>query len=236
MDGPKSIIKVPRRELDVVLTCDPAISEKVAADRTAVIAVAMTTFHKIIVLDYWVGRQGDPAKIIDKILDMAYQWQPRIIGVESVAYQAAIEPYLKRAMVQRNVFYPFTPLKPDRNERKEQRILSMQPFFRAGQIYIQRGMFDLIEEFETFPLGRTKDILDAMAYAVRLLSPQQQEAKPGLAEKLKLLQRDDPESARYWKAWARKQGTLEAEDSLDDLLEGVEGGEERFEVGVGELI
>lgn len=236
MDNSKSIIKVPRRELDVVITCDPAISERVAACRSAVVALAMTTFSKMIVLDYWVGRQGDPAKLIDKILDMAYQWQPRIIGIESVAFQASMEPYTKRAMAQRNVFYPLTMLKPDRNERKNQRILSMQPFFRAGQIYIQRGMFDLIEEFETFPLGRTQDILDAMAYAVRLLAPQQPEAKPGLQEKLKFMQREDPSSARYWRAWARKQGTLEPEETLDEMLEGVEGGEERFEVGVGDLL
>ena len=134
MDGSKSIIKVSRRELDVVLTCDPAISEKSSACRSAIIVLAMTTFHKIVVLDYWVGRQGDPAKLIDKILDLAYQWQPRIIGIESVAFQASMEPYTKRAMANRDVFYPLAMLKPDRNERKNQRILSMQPFFGAGQI------------------------------------------------------------------------------------------------------
>jgi hypothetical protein len=195
----------------------------------------MTTFSKMIVLDYWVGRQGDPAKLIDKILDMSYTWQPRLIGIESVAFQASMEPYTKRAMALRNVYYPLVMLKPDRNERKQQRILSMQPFFRAGQIYIQRGMFDLIEEFETFPLGRTQDILDALAYAIRLLAPQQPEAKPGLAEKLKAMQREDPMSARYWQALARKQGTLEPELSMDEILEG-ESVEEKFEVGVGEFI
>jgi len=236
MDSPKSIIKVSRRELDVVLTCDPAISEKSSACRSAITVLAMTTFSKIIVLDYWVGRQGDPAKLIDKILDLAYQWQPRIIGIESVAFQASMEPYTKRAMAMRNVFYPLVMLKPDRNERKNQRILSMQPFFRAGQIFIQRGMFDLIEEFETFPLGRTQDILDAMAYGVRILAPAQAEAKPGLNEKLKLLQREDPVSARYWRAYARKQGTLEPETTLDELLDNEGDGEERFEVGVGEFV
>lgn len=235
IDDSKKLISVPLRDMDVVLTCDPAISEKSSACRSAIIALGMTPFRKIIVLDYWVGRQGDPAKLIETMLDLAYKWQPRVIGIESVAFQASMEPYTLREMTIRGVYYPLLMLKPDRNERKAQRILSMQPFFRSGQIYIQRGMFDLIEEYETFPLGRTQDLLDAMAYAVRLLNPQQPANKPGLEEKLKLMGREDPESARYWKAFHRKQGKLEPEQTIDDILEDGNQIEETFEVGIGDF-
>jgi len=227
----KANIIVPRSTLDVVITCDPAISEKSAACRTAITVAGITPYHKIFLLEYWVGRQGDPARIIDKLLDLAYFWQPRLIGVESVAFQQALEPYIRREMDARNTHYSLLMLKPDRNEKKDQRILSLQPYFRSGQIYIQNGMLDFIEEYETFPLGRTRDLLDAFSYAVRLLVPQVTSRKPGLEVRLKELEARDPVSAAYWRADAKRRGLI-AEDPEDDF----EDIEEEVEAGIGEFL
>jgi hypothetical protein len=229
----KGTILVPRSTLDIVITCDPAISEKSAACRTAITVAGMTPYQKIFLLEYWVGRQGDPAKIIDKLLDLAHHWQPRVVGVEGVAFQQALEPYIRREMEARDEHYALLMLKPDRNEKKDQRILSIQPYFRSGQIYIQRGMLEFIEEFETFPLGRTRDLLDAFSYAVRLLVPQNPVKKPGLEQRLKELGSKDPISARYWRADAVRRGILEPEeDPLDDDT----GFYETNEVGIGEFL
>jgi predicted phage terminase large subunit-like protein len=234
IDVKKTMI-VPRTSLDIVICVDPAISERETAARTAIVVMAMTPYQKMFLLEYWCGRQGDPFKIIQTYLDMAHFWQPRCIGIEMVAYQKSLEPYTLKAMAERNEWWPIINLKPDRNEKKEQRIMSMQPFFRSGQVYIQRGMSEFIEEYETFPLGRTRDILDAMSYAVRLLTPQQQSKKPGLDEQLKKLARQDPMSARYWRADAVKQGLLEPEKDLDDILDEVYE-DEKFEEGVAEFV
>ena len=230
----KKTITILRSTLDIVICCDPAISERSTAARTAIVVMGMSPYQKMVLLEYWVGRQGDPAKIIDTYLGMARFWQPRCIGIEMVAFQKALEPFTMKAMAERNEYYPIINLKPDRKEKKEQRILSMQPFFRAGQILIQRGMTEFIEEYETFPLGRTRDILDAMAYAVRLLTPQQVSKRPGLDEQLKILAKEDPMSARYWRADAVKQGLLEPQKDIDDILD--EDYSDKFEEGVGEFV
>lgn len=227
-------IVVDRHSLDVVITVDPAISERSTACRSAITVGGITPYNKIFLLDYWVGRQGDPAKLIDETLRLAYEWQPRLIGIEMVGYQQALRPYMERAMMQYNRFYQVIPLKPDRNEKKEQRILSMQPYFRAGQIYILEGMLEFIEEYETFPLGQTCDILDAFAYAVRLLVPQQPSRVPGLELELKMLAKKDPMSARYWRADAVKRGLIDAQPTIDDVLE--EPDERPTEVGIGEFL
>lgn len=229
----KDHILVPRSSLDIVITCDPAISEKSAACRTAITVAGMTPYQKIFLLEYWVGRQGDPAKIIDKLLDLAEFWQPRCIGIESVAFQQALEPYTRREMENRGTHHTLLMLKPDRNEKKDQRILSMQPYFRAGQIYIQRGMLEFIEEYETFPLGRTRDLLDAFSYAVRLLVPLSVVRKPGLEQKLKELGTKDPASARYWRKDAERRGVLEPEE---DLMDDESGEYLATEVGIGDFL
>lgn len=232
--SPKAQIQVPRSSLDVVITCDPAISEKSAACRTAITVMGMTPYSKMFLLAYWVGRQGDPAKIIEELLNLADFWQPRVIGIEGVAFQQAMEPFTKREMELRGVFHPIIMLKPDRNEKKDQRILSMQPYFRSGQIYIQHGMFEFIEEYETFPLGRTRDILDAMSYAVRLLVPQAAAKKPGLEQRLQRLSETDPASARYWRADAVKRGLMDPLPSFEDDEEMLS--ETHYESGIGEFV
>ena len=140
-------------------------------------------------------------------------------------------PFTRKEMEARGEYFQVVELKPDRNEKKASRILSMQPYFRSGQIYILSGMMDFIDEYESFPNGRTKDILDAMAYAVRLLVPVVQATKPSLIRELEQL---DPSSKRYWKALAVKRGDAEPDATIDDVLDGDE--ETNVEGGIGELV
>lgn len=224
-------ILVPRAQLDVVLTCDPAISEKLDACRTAICVVGMSPGLRLFVLEYWVGRQGDPFKIIETLLRLAACWQPRVIGIEAVAYQQALLPFLERVMRTRQLWYPVVPLHPDRHEKKAQRIQSLQPYARTGQLYIQRGMLELIEEYETFPYGRTDDLLDALAHAVRLVVPKETPAAPGLDARLRELAQRSPASARYWRKDAERRGLIAPEPTLDELLDEQE---EAFAEGVGE--
>ena len=232
------LLQVKNTDLDIVMALDPAISERVKAARSAIVCMGMSPAARIYFLEYWVGRQGDPAKLIETMLDMADRWMPRCIGIETIAYQQALMPFTQRTMQQRGRYYSIVQLKPDRNgrvvEKKNQRILSMQPYFRAGQVYIQSGMLDLIEEYETFPLGRTVDILDASAYAMRMLVPRgdlKQVAGAGAIERLKSV---DPVSAKYWRAYQVHKGFMEPE--VDPMLdEDPTNSEERFYQGAGEL-
>lgn len=205
------------------------------ACKSAVVTAGISSYNRIFILDIWAGRQGDPALLIDKYLQLAEVWQPRVIGIEGVAYQQALKPFTERRMAQTGKWFPIELLHPDRNEKKDQRILSMQPYFRSGQIYCLRGALDFFEEYESFPNGRTKDILDALAYAVRLLVPREPSRKPGIDLQLELLAKRDPSSARYWRADAVRRGELEPLKSIDDLIEeSLEG--ETLSSGVGEFV
>ena len=215
------IIQTKISDLDIVITVDPAISERSTAARTAIVVAGISPYGKIFLLDSWAGRQGDPAKVIEQIVAMALEWGPRCIGIEMIAYQKALLPYMNREMTSRSKWWPIIELKPDRNskavEKKNMRILSMVPFFKSGQIYILRGNYDFIDEFESFPNGSTVDLLDAFSYAIRLLVPKDDSRKPALEYKLKALEREDPSAARYWRKLAEKRGELEPQiDEIDD--------------------
>ena len=230
------IIQTKIQDLDIVITVDPAISERSTAARTAIVVSGMSPYGKLFLLDSWCGRQGDPAKIIDNIIAMALEWSPRVIGIEMIAYQKALLPYMNREMASRSRWWPIVELKPDRNsktaEKKNMRILSMVPYFKSGQIYILRGNYDFIDEYESFPNGSTVDLLDAFSYAVRLLVPKSDSKKPALEYKLKALEKEDPSAARYWRKVAERRGELEPlEDPMndeDDQMVGEEIGYEAY--------
>ncbi len=228
-------ILIPRASLDTVLVCDPASSIEAHASRTAIVVVSLSPGSRIFVREAWAQRESDPFTVIQHMLACSLEFQPRCWGVETVGYQATLQAWSERMMRERGVFYPVIPLKPDRYEKKADRIMSLQPFARSGQLYIQRGMLKLIEEWEAFPDPSTpRDLLDALAYAVRLLVPQ---AMPtvgvGLGYRLAELAKRDPASARYWRKDAETRGLIEPEATLDEMLGG-EGQEETAGLGLGE--
>jgi len=225
------IIQTKLNDLDIVICVDPAISERSTAARTAIVVAGMSPYGKLFLLDSWCARQGDPAKVIDQIIAMALEWGPRCIGIEMIAYQKALLPFMQREMASRSKWWPIIELKPDRNsktaEKKNMRILSMVPYFKSGQVHILRGNYDFIDEYESFPNGSTVDLLDAFSYAVRLLVPKDDSRKPALEYKLKALEKEDPSAARYWRKVAERRGELEPtfddiDDDSDDQMVGEE--------------
>ena len=202
---------IKRQLLDVVITCDPAISEKAKASRSALVCLGMAPSQHIFVLEVLAMKANDPSVLIAQMLGMAHKWQPRLIGIETVAYQKALLPFTQKAMQTTGQYWPIVELKPDRNEKKDQRIISMQPFFKSGQIHILRGELEFIKEYESFPKTMTKDILDAMAYGVRLLAPNFSDRKLEHDQSLIGL---DPESKRFWRKMAMMAGEIDIDDDL----------------------
>lgn len=226
-------IVVPRNTLDVVLVCDPASSTDPQASRTAVIVVGMSPGLRLFVLDAWAKREPDPYYVLDHMFAVSVQHQPRLWGIEAVGYQKTLQPWAERLMRERGVYYPVEPLSPDRYEKKQDRIMSLSPFARAGQVYVQRGMLALLEEWEVFPdPGSPRDLLDALAYAVRLLVPKTpQGGTAGVEARLQALAQRDAASARYWRKDYERRGLIEAEATLEELLDSVE---DPAAVGLGE--
>ena len=57
-------------------------------------------------------------------------------------------------------------LKTDTSRKKDTRIRSFYPYVTQHRFFIpQTGLFDFEAEFESYPVGRTCDLLDALAYA-----------------------------------------------------------------------
>lgn len=159
--------------LYVALTVDPAITEKVTADSTAMVVAGMDKDGKIYVLDYVEGKWASGA-IIDNLFQKVDQWRPNAVGLESVGFQRTLKYAIEKEMVRRGKHFPIDELKaPTVGNGKEYRIKALEPFYRNKTIYHASWMKGKALETQllTFPKGKHDDLIDALANQLVLLVP-----------------------------------------------------------------
>jgi phage terminase large subunit-like protein len=150
-------------DLDVWLGIDPAISLSDEADRFAITALGVTKGAQGFILDQWAGRIAFPDQI-DLIMEWYVRWKPIYIAVEVQAFQRAIEQQLTRIENIPNIIPMFA------KGKKEERILSMAPLFKAGKVRINRSLNDFINEwvdYDSTKKNPADDCLDSAEIAIR---------------------------------------------------------------------
>jgi predicted phage terminase large subunit-like protein len=141
---------------------DPAISQQSTADYTAYVVVRVDSSG------YWYLERAKRQRInatdtIKLVFDLADQYKPMAIGIETVAYQKALLHFLDEEMRRRGTVVPVTGINRGPDKTKEQRILSLVPRFEWGRILLNRNLDDFEDEYAKFPRSRHDDLLDALA-------------------------------------------------------------------------
>lgn len=152
----------PPEGLECVMAVDLAISTKAGADYTAAVVMARDNAGNIYILDAQRIR-GAFHDVIAFIKRMAEKWQPSVIGIEQVQYQAAVVQEL-----QRSTSLPIQPLTPDKD--KLTRFLPLELRYASGLVFHAPSLEAFYEdELLAFPAGAHDDAVDAAAYAYGLL-------------------------------------------------------------------
>lgn len=150
----------PREALEVTIGVDLAISTKDGADWTAAVALGRDGNGHIWILD--AARVREPFDgVLRFIRAFASRWNPDLIAIEQVQYQAAVVTELIRT-----TNLPVMGIKPDKD--KITRFFPVQARFEQGMITLGH---DLPPEFRKellgFPVGSHDDWVDALSYAYR---------------------------------------------------------------------
>jgi len=150
-------------------TLDPASStQKAACFRAIVVKARMKDGHWYI-LEIPYGR-WDSIELIDKIFQMVTRWGIRRFGIEKGMLQQTYEPLLYREMSLRNIRFALEPLEHGKIGNKLDRIVNIQPRFKAKTVWFPDNAYWL-EEFKSEIAGVTKteiksefiDLVDALA-------------------------------------------------------------------------
>jgi len=153
-------------EVRTQIGVDPAISLR--GDFSTIVVTAIAPDGVMYVVDYMRDRIR-PDELIDRIFNYVDTYHPELVRVEATAFQEVLIDELYKRMRENNVYFGIEPMKP--TTKKEARILSMQPKFRAKGIRIKKGMRELKQELLDFPKGATDDLLDGLYYSIKDLYP-----------------------------------------------------------------
>ncbi|MBQ9526892.1 MAG: phage terminase large subunit [Fretibacterium sp.] len=150
--------------MNIYTAVDLAISNKPNADYSAIVTVGVNGEGHWFVLDVEYGRY-DPTTTMNAIFSAVQKWRPLSVGIEMVAYQAALEHFLQKEMPKRGTFFRIQPLRAEK--KKELRIDALQPRFAVGSVWFRAraGWLDKLEgELLAYPNGAHDDVIDALAY------------------------------------------------------------------------
>lgn len=148
--------------LDVYLGVDLAISTKQDADYSAIVAMSRDADGNIYVRDVQRIR-ATFHDVIQFVIAMADKWKPRMIGIETVQYQAAVIQELLRT-----TRLPIRGIRPDKD--KVTRFAPLEARYEQGFVYHDHRLLrEFQDELLSFPIGANDDMVDACAYAFMML-------------------------------------------------------------------
>ena len=160
-------------ELLHYMAIDPAFSQNRDADKTAFIVVGVDRDNNWYILDIYAKRLS-PKETIDMIVNMNQKWHPRVIAIETVAWQKAVAQFMVDEIKQRRISpLPIKFVKPETSRStglsvpKQYRIESLEPRYASGQIFHNKNLSqndELEEQLRNFPRNDHDDIIDALAY------------------------------------------------------------------------
>lgn len=170
-------------------TLDPSLGEYSDSDWSAFVTVAVDAEWNLYVEEVCRLR-CNTEELVQEMFRIHRQYAPMRFGVEEIAFQKAIIWGFEQACRRQGTWFHVQGLKTDTMISKEMRIRGFQPFWRAGKVYLRvrpktsltipraqlyhelvDGQLALADEAVRFPLGATKDCIDALAYMPQIVFP-----------------------------------------------------------------
>jgi predicted phage terminase large subunit-like protein len=170
------------REMYTFAAWDIAVGLKNMNDFTVGVVGALDYMDNIHIIDIIRGRMNTH-QTAEAILDTAQRYKCMLTGIEKGPLELAMRPQLEKRMQERRFYPPFAEgnlaLKPVTDKIARARPLQgrMQQgkvIFPANQPWVETAMHELLR----FPGGVHDDIVDALAWLIRMVSQHAPPAEP----------------------------------------------------------
>lgn len=159
--------------LQLFTAWDFAIGEKQQNDWTVGTTILQDEVDNLYVLEVFRFK-GDSFQIVEAMLDVAARWGQLpntgyLVGAEDGQIWRAVEPLLKKRMTERRQYPVYEVLRPMTD--KIARARPLQGRMQQGRIYFPQNagwLAQAEQELLRFPAGAHDDVVDSMAWTVRL--------------------------------------------------------------------
>ncbi len=148
------------------IVVDPNHAEERGRSRHSIVVSGFDPeTDRVYLLDLW-AKSASADELVRNLFLLAKRWGIGEYWLERVAGQQ----YLRYPIEYRSKTENFSMTKHDLlGERsanaKRDRIESLEPLFRNGQIWVRHDQSEFLDEYTNYPGSRTLDVLDALAYS-----------------------------------------------------------------------
>jgi hypothetical protein len=152
------------REMNWYMHLDPSKGVK-DGDLSGLCITAVDIKNRVFVT-YAEGLLLRKNEIIDKMIELLRdnRYITRLL-IETRGFQEYIADDIYTRCRAENI--PLQILDIMSNDRKEDRILGLQPIFSRGDIYLAKGMFELEDEILRYGSSKYDDVLDSLSFGVK---------------------------------------------------------------------
>jgi len=112
-----------------------------------------------------------PTEFVDLLFRLVQRWWPRLVTIEAVIFSEVYEEWVKREMRVRGVSFNIEPYKPPPEKTKAERVMGLEPYFSAAQIFFHEKQKELIKEYNEFGATSNFHLLDALAQGPKFWRP-----------------------------------------------------------------
>lgn len=148
---------------------DPASSEAKDAHKSAIVCWGVYR-GKAYLLDYYTARGKNPEELWTEFFRMATTWNPRLVGIETIAYQRTLAWYFRQKMAATNTWFAIREVQ-DRRKKSDRIVQAHNGRLYNGQMHVRREHAEFIEALTDYTAEEDFDILDASAIALDLSTP-----------------------------------------------------------------
>lgn len=147
---------------------DPAKEVNIHNADTAIVGIGVDRKTQKIFIRDIVADKMYPDQIYKAAFQMIFRLKATILAVEVTSLHQFISQPFQNAMRVENVFAIYHELKAVGS--KEERISSMVPYYRQGQVYHNRMVCSKLEgQLVSFPRSKLLDVMDAVGYIPKIL-------------------------------------------------------------------
>lgn len=174
-DSPEQVTTIDLWDCIRIMFVDPASGKKSRLEaqksRQAIVVIAQDYAQRIFAVSAWAGRLPQ-SQFEDKILSTGETYQPKILGIEANGLQSLFVDSMTREAERRKKRLPIVPVSQPTDIDKDFRIRTiLEPAINFGRLFVMPGATELVYELRGFPTAKTKDLVDALASAIKLLPP-----------------------------------------------------------------
>jgi predicted phage terminase large subunit-like protein len=161
--------EISRRNARVYQAWDFAITEKQQNDWTVCATILQDSNDNLFVLNILRFKSDDGNAIAEHMIDNAIAWKADVVGVEDGQIWKTLKSQYEKRCGERRHYTPYEVLQPLTD--KLVRASPLKGRMQLGKVWWPTKapwVEQAIRELMTFPAGKHDDVVDAMAWAVRL--------------------------------------------------------------------